>query len=204
MPVFKCTSCGRLLHRLEEFLGRSWQCPACGPFNVPKEAVNVSQELARLLESEYELLLLASVPEFAMPPSSGPAKSRVHVSSVAWPAMRAGHTTPRRSSLIQADWKVVLLLLGLMLALFPLGAWAWVARPVKRGNDEDGFLSFALVWACGSFTIAVVGLLILGIKELSRQRWLKKARLPGRAETRAAGGQPVASAGDEHIERRRD
>jgi hypothetical protein len=53
MPVFQCTSCGRLLCRPEEFLGRAWQCPACGPTTVSAEPVHVPVELALLLEDEF-------------------------------------------------------------------------------------------------------------------------------------------------------
>ncbi|HZT78879.1 MAG TPA: hypothetical protein VFA26_01550 [Gemmataceae bacterium] len=55
MPVFACPSCGRLLHRPEEMLGRAWQCFTCGPIQVAEQPAAVSEELARLLEQEYQL-----------------------------------------------------------------------------------------------------------------------------------------------------
>jgi predicted RNA-binding Zn-ribbon protein involved in translation (DUF1610 family) len=55
MPVFRCTSCGRLLFRPGNLLGRAWQCPSCGPTEVSENSVSVNAELAGLLEREYDL-----------------------------------------------------------------------------------------------------------------------------------------------------
>jgi hypothetical protein len=57
MKVFKCMSCGRLLFRPDELLGRAWHCLTCGPTVVSEEPVIVTAELAALLEKEYQLSL---------------------------------------------------------------------------------------------------------------------------------------------------
>jgi hypothetical protein len=59
MPVFKCATCGRFLHRPDNLFGSAWQCPTCGPIVVEK-TVAASAPLARLLERECRLSCSAS------------------------------------------------------------------------------------------------------------------------------------------------
>src|SRR5690348_13482975 len=58
MPVFRCTSCGRLLYRPENLLGRAGMCPTCGPITLSDATVQVDADLAVLLEKEYQVTLL--------------------------------------------------------------------------------------------------------------------------------------------------
>jgi hypothetical protein len=55
MPVFRCTSCGRLLFRPGNLPGRGWRCFTCGSTTVSEAAVEVNAALAALLEKEYRL-----------------------------------------------------------------------------------------------------------------------------------------------------
>jgi hypothetical protein len=68
MPVYRCTSCGRLLFRPENLLGRAWQCPSCGPTTVSDAAVRVNADVAAILEKEYRLSLPGSAEISTEPP----------------------------------------------------------------------------------------------------------------------------------------
>jgi hypothetical protein len=84
MPVFRCASCGRLLYRPGNLLGRAWQCFTCGPTRVSDAAVDVGADLAALLEREYRLSISGSPDISAVPPGDesggGPPTSPL------WPA----------------------------------------------------------------------------------------------------------------------
>jgi hypothetical protein len=189
MAVFKCLSCGRLLYKPDKLPGADWHCLTCGPTTI-SEAEGVSPELARLLEREYWLDLAGlpapRAPE--LPAGSGQAPGRGQV--------------PRRRQLVKDDPKVMLLLLGVILAACFIGGWGWKAM-AHDGDAFDGFLRFTVVFACGSLTLGLVGIVVLGIKELSRRRWLKKVNSHRRGKSTPTPTVPgPAPDADEHIERR--
>jgi hypothetical protein len=151
MPVFTCTSCGRLLHRPEEFVGRAWQCPTCGPTTVSEDAASVPAELAALLETEYQRGL--SGPPSVYP---GPASA---VQVPLWGPLKRDDLT-----------------IGVIILVAVLVAWAIEVRvlPLVQSvvPDWPRLGRFALVIALGAF-VGLVIFLAMRIKERHRRRWLK-------------------------------
>jgi hypothetical protein len=166
MGVFRCMSCGRLLYRPEKMPGQDWHCYTCGPTTVSEDAVSVSAELAALLEKEYWLDLADF--QAQLNSSEPPA--------VISPGRPGGTRLPRRGQLKQDDPKVVAVLLVGALAVLVLAVGVFTSL-----SDKETVLHKIIVFAFGCFALAAVGLLVLGVKEVSRRRWLKRADEPRNA-----------------------
>jgi hypothetical protein len=179
MPVFKCTSCGRLLFRPEEFLGRAWQCPTCGPTGVTDEPYYVPPELADLLEQEYQVNL-----------SAPPVVLANQLSGVRPPPRRRIQVDPRRGKrrVIAAVFAGIALagcIIGLQ-ALLPLSS---AAR----------FLLLTLFVALGVLALALLSaLLVYAVTAKYRRRVLEAAQSHQGATSTPAG---LKSETDRHVTR---
>ncbi len=188
MPVFHCSSCQRLLYRPDEFLGRAWQCPNCGPVSVCEEAVPVSPELAALLEKEYRLGL-----------SGGPSAVQTKSVKRPVPPVRSLKVlpTPRKK------WHFVIATVTAV-AIFALVMGIGTIVPIPF---PDYFLYVGSIAALGGMALGTIGAAVCLLIELRnglrRRRWIRMDdSLPGTLRSSALSG--TKDDGDQHIERRNE
>jgi small-conductance mechanosensitive channel len=128
------------LYRPEEFLGRAWQCSTCGPTVVSEMAEEVSEELAALLEKEYQLGLLQPLAISTIPRSDARVQAK-----------------PRARRRVVA---ALLLTLALIPALLTLCLYLSLDLPLLA----------ALVISAGVFIVSLVGIRVYVMNALQRRR----------------------------------
>jgi hypothetical protein len=162
VPVFHCNSCNRLLYRLEELVGRAWQCPACGPTVVSTEPVSVSDELAALLEKEYNLYATAPPPVFPIAEADSQGRPK--------PVAEMGpHRKPEPVASIGND---PVTRRCITIALAAIALWGLLVLMGTASWEELGksMLMATLIVVGGWVAICFVVLLVCGVLDSLRRK----------------------------------